>query len=207
VSPFSPASLNVSNLACHRGGRRVFVDVNFTLQNGEWLELRGPNGSGKSSLLRLLARLDEPAAGQINFAGPEHRNEAYRNEALHLIGHGEASKPALTVRENLQFWSDFLGGGDVAPSLAAFNMKALADVSTALLSEGQKRRLALTRLALIPRPLWLLDEPSVGLDQTTLTQLQGAMRDHLQRGGMIIASTHIDLGLAPTKTLQLEATQ
>jgi heme exporter protein A len=202
VSPFPPASLNVSNLACHRGGRRVFVDVNFTLQNGEWLELRGPNGSGKSSLLRLLARLDEPAAGSISLSTTDHRNEA-----LHLIGHGEASKPALSVRENLQFWSDFLGGADVAQSLAAFNMKALADVPAALLSEGQKRRLALTRLALIPRPLWLLDEPSVGLDQTTLTQLQGAMRDHLQKGGMIIASTHVDLGLAPTKTLHLEATQ
>ncbi len=201
MSPFPPAILDVSNLACHRGGRRVFVDVNFSLQNGEWLELRGPNGSGKSSLLRLLARLDEPAAGSISLSTTDHRSEA-----LHLIGHGEASKPALTVTENLQFWTDFLNGDEVAQSLAAFNLQALAHVQAALLSEGQRRRLALTRLALVPRALWLLDEPSVGLDQSTLTQLKSAMQTHLKNGGMIIASTHADLGLAPTKTLLLEAT-
>jgi heme exporter protein A len=200
VSPFPETRLDVTDLACHRGGRQVFEGVSFSLQSGEMLDLRGPNGSGKSSLLRLIAGLDEPVRGEIKVIGAE-----VRNEALHLIGHGEASKPVLTVFENLQFWSDFLGGGDVVSSLSAFNMQALADVPASLLSEGQRRRLALTRLALIKRPLWLLDEPSVGLDQAATAQLQSVMQSHLTQGGMIVASTHVDLGIRSHKSLQLGA--
>jgi heme exporter protein A len=200
VIPYFETRLDVTDLACHRGGRQVFEGVSFSLGAGELLELRGPNGSGKSSLLRLIAGLDEPERGAIKLTGTE-----YRNEALHLIGHAEASKPVLTVSENLQFWSDFLGGGEVASSLSAFNMQALADVSASLLSEGQRRRLALTRLVLVRRPLWLLDEPSVGLDQAASEQLRGVMRSHLAQGGMIIASTHVDLGIVSQKSLQLGA--
>jgi heme exporter protein A len=200
VSPFSETRLDVTDLACHRGGRQVFEGVSFSLGAGELLELRGPNGSGKSSMLRLIAGLDEPSHGAIKLSGNE-----YRNEALHLIGHGEASKPVLTVSENLQFWSDFLGGGEVASSLSAFNMQSLADVPASLLSEGQRRRLALTRLVLIKRPLWLLDEPSVGLDQSATEQLRSVMQSNLAQGGMIIASTHVDLGIVPDKSLQLGA--
>jgi heme exporter protein A len=200
VSPFTETRLDVTDLACHRGGRQVFEGVSFRLEAGELLELRGPNGSGKSSLLRLMAGIDEPSRGVIKLTGAE-----YRNEALHLIGHGEASKPVLTVLENLQFWADFLGGGDVASSLPVFNMQTLADVPASLLSEGQRRRLALTRLVLVKRPLWLLDEPSVGLDQSAATQLRNVMQNHLAQGGMIIASTHVDLGLTAHQTLQLGA--
>jgi heme exporter protein A len=201
VNSFSETRLDVIDLACHRGGRQVFEGVSFMVQPGEMLELRGPNGSGKSSLLRLIAGIDEPARGEIKWHGTE-----YRNEQLHLIGHAEASKPVFTVSENLQFWSDFLGGGDVGPSLTAFGMQPLADVTTSLLSEGQRRRLALTRLVLFKRPLWLLDEPSVGLDQSALTQLRGVMQNHLAQGGMIVASTHVDLGLPSHQTVQLGAT-
>jgi heme exporter protein A len=200
VIPFSETRLDVTDLACHRGGRQVFEGVSFSLQAGELLELRGPNGSGKSSMLRLIAGLDEPSHGAIKLTGAE-----YCNEALHLIGHGEASKPVLSVSENLQFWSDFLGGGEVASSLSAFNMQSLADVPASLLSEGQRRRLALTRLVLIKRPLWLLDEPSVGLDQSATEQLRNVMQSHLAQGGMIIASTHVDLGIGPHKALHLGA--
>jgi heme exporter protein A len=200
VNPFTETRLDATNLACHRGGRQVFEGVSFSLGAGELLELRGPNGSGKSSLLRLIAGIDEPAHGEIKLTGAE-----YRNEAIHLIGHGEASKPVLTVSENLQFWSDFLGGGDVGLSLQAFNMKALANVPASILSEGQRRRLALTRLVLVKRPLWLLDEPIVGLDQSAVTQLRSVMQDHMATGGMIIASTHVDLGFASHQTLQLGA--
>jgi heme exporter protein A len=200
VSSFAKTVLDVTDLACHRGGRQVFEGVSFSLRAGELLELRGPNGSGKSSLLRLIAGIDEPSRGAIKLTGAE-----YRNEALHLIGHGEASKPVLTVSENLQFWSDFLGGGEVASSLSAFNMQSLADVPVSLLSEGQRRRLALTRLVLVKRPLWLLDEPSVGLDQSAAAQLRSVMQNHMVAGGMIVASTHVDLGLSSHQTLQLGA--
>jgi heme exporter protein A len=200
VSSFAKTVLDATDLACHRGGRQVFEGVSFSLRAGELLELRGPNGSGKSSLLRLIAGIDEPSRGAIKLTGAD-----YRNEALHLIGHGEASKPVLTVSENLQFWSDFLGGGEVAPSLSAFNMQSLADVPASLLSEGQRRRLALTRLVLVKRPLWLLDEPSVGLDQSAAAQLRSVMQNHMAAGGMIVASTHVDLGLSSHQTLQLGA--
>jgi heme exporter protein A len=200
VSPLPKTRLDVLDLACHRGGRQVFEGVSFSLQAGELLELRGPNGSGKSSLLRLIAGIDEPARGEIRVEGAE-----YRNEVLHLIGHGEASKPVLTVLENLQFWSDFLGGGNAGSSLQAFNMQSLANLPASVLSEGQRRRLALTRLVLVHRPLWLLDEPSVGLDQSTFEHLRAVMKVHLAEGGMIIASTHVDLGLSSHQILQLGA--
>jgi heme exporter protein A len=193
--------LTVEQLACHRGGRRVFENVGFALQPGQWLELRGANGVGKSSLLRLVAGLSEPEAGRIVLAGAE--TDAPRGTQCHYLAHADGFKTALTVRENLQFWSNFLGGGAVDVALPMFRMQALADVQAGLLSAGQKRRLALTRLVLVPRPIWLMDEPSVGLDTAATDDLRRAMTTHLAHGGVIIATTHVDLGLAPDQSLTL----
>jgi heme exporter protein A len=198
VTPYRSFHLNVEHLACHRGGRRVFESVNLALAPGEWLELRGPNGSGKSSLLRLLAGLGMPEAGTISLGAEE------RAQACHFIAHGDAFKTALTVLENLSFWAQFLGGDDVDGALTSFNMTALADVPTAFLSEGQRRRLSLSRLKLVDRPLWLLDEPSVGLDEASLAQLRRVIADHLSRGGVMVISTHVDLGLPKNKVLTLD---
>ena len=194
--------ISAENLSCERGGRTVFSNQNFTLHSGEFLQLTGPNGSGKSSLLRLLANLSEPSHGKITFEGGSPDLTA--GQQSHYIAHSDASKSALTVTENLRFWRDFLGGGDLIRALEAVNLTALADYPVAILSAGQKRRLALARLALIPRIIWLLDEPSVGLDEASQKLLVALMRGHLNAGGLIFAATHVPLGLDPQKKLHLE---
>ena len=163
--------LEATSLACERGGRLIFKDLSFALSSGEVVELRGPNGAGKSSLLRLLAGLNKPIAGSLSLAG---QVEEVATQA-HYIGHQEAVKSALTVKENLEFWARFQGG---SPNLLPFKIQHLADDEARLLSEGQRRRLSLSRLVSVKRPVWLLDEPTVGLDQTALTDLRSAIEAH-----------------------------
>jgi len=196
--------ITAENLSCERGGRTVFSNQNFSLGSGEFLQLTGPNGSGKSSLLRLLANLSEPSLGKISLEGGSP--ELTLGQQAHYIAHSDASKSALTVMENLIFWRDFLGGGDLMRALQAVNLAALADYPAALLSAGQRRRLALARLALVPRAIWLLDEPSVGLDESAQKLLAGIMNGHLREGGLIVAATHVPLGLEPDENLQLGGT-
>lgn len=194
--------ITATGLACERGGRIVFTDLNFAVESGKFLRLTGPNGAGKSSLLRLISGLSEPSQGSLKLAGGGDSDLTLAEQA-HYIAHGEASKSALSVAENLVFWRDFLGGGDLANALGAVNLASLADYPVALLSEGQKRRLALARLALANRPIWLLDEPSVGLDEASQKLLLGLMRQHLKANGIIIAATHVPLGLKPDQSLHL----
>ncbi len=196
-------ALTATNLTCERGGRIVFRDLSFTLADGELLLLSGPNGSGKSSLIRLIAGLGEAQSGTLALTGGEP-GLAIAQQA-HLIAHQEAVKSALSVRENLIFWRDFLGGGAVDEALEAFGLTRLSAYPAGLLSAGQKRRLALARLALTPRRLWLLDEPTVGLDAASLERLLAVMAAQLARGGMIIAATHVPLGREPDRRRDLGA--
>ena len=193
--------LTGDNLTCERGGRTVFTGVRFSLGDGQLMQLTGPNGSGKSSLLRLIAGLNETASGTLKLDGG-HADLSIGQQA-HYIAHQEAVKTALTVHENLDFWRGFLGGGDVEDALAAFDLLRFSSFQAGLLSAGQKRRLALARLALVPRVLWLLDEPTVGLDAASLARLVTVMSAHLERGGMIIAATHVPLGREPDLRLEL----
>lgn len=193
--------LSGSNLTCERGGRIVFRNVNFAVGTGELMQLTGPNGSGKSSLLRLVAGLNEPGEGRLELAGGD--NDLTIGQQAHYIAHQEAVKAALSVAENIGFWSTFLGGADVGEALAAFDLTRLAAYPAGLLSAGQKRRLALSRLVAVRRALWLLDEPTVGLDTTSQEKLASVMAAHLAEGGMIIAATHVPLGLEPKRRLEL----
>ena len=193
--------LEAKNLSCERGGRIVFQNLNFEIGAGEFAELRGPNGAGKSSLLRLLAGLNVPESGSLVFEGG--KDEATIAEQAHYIGHSEANKPALTVQENLKFWSELFGVPLNSNATSFFNLDGLADDQALLLSAGQKRRLALTRLLLAYRPLWLLDEPSVGLDSASIILLQDQIKKHVATGGIIIAATHIDLGINATRHITL----
>ena len=195
--------LQAKSLACQRGGRAVFSDVNFALSSGQLLELRGPNGSGKSSLLRLIAGLGEPVQGEIVLDGGSA--DLTIGQQAHYAAHQEAIKSPLTVAENLEFWSDFLGGGDLDGALAAFDLADLAQYPAALLSAGQRRRLSLSRLALVPRLLWLLDEPTLGLDAASLERLMRLLRGHLSGGGLAVVATHAALALEPDATIQLGA--
>jgi heme exporter protein A len=193
--------LTANNLTCERGGRTVFRDLSLALKPGQLMQLTGPNGSGKSTLLRLIAGLNEQVSGTIMLEGG-HADLTIGQQALY-IAHQEAVKAALSVYENLAFWRDFMGGGDVDAALGAFDLKRLSDYPAGLLSAGQKRRLALARLVLVPRVLWLLDEPTVGLDAASLVKLVAVMTAHREQGGMIIAATHVPLGAEPDLRLEL----
>jgi heme exporter protein A len=182
-------------IRCVRGGREVFSGLDFAAASGEALAVTGPNGSGKTSLLRLIAGLLTAADGSIDLEGGEA--ELTLPEQAHYLGHRDALKPALSVLENLSFWQDFLGGDafDVAASLAAVGLDHAANLPAAFLSAGQRRRLSVARLLSVRRPVWLLDEPTSALDAAGQSLFAGLMREHLARGGLIVAATHAPLGI------------
>src|SRR5580658_8325314 len=186
--------LSGRGVGCVRGGREVFSGLDFEASSGEALAVTGPNGSGKTSLLRLVAGLLTLAGGSIDLEGSEP--ELTLPEQAHYLGHRDALKPALSVLENLCFWRDFLGGEgfDAAASLAAVGLDHAAHLPAAFLSAGQRRRLSVARLLAVRRPVWLLDEPTSALDAAGQSQFAGLMKDHLARGGLIIAATHTPLG-------------
>jgi heme exporter protein A len=199
LPPFRPIryaetmSLSVADLDCTRAGRPVLRGVGFDLGQGEALLLRGPNGVGKSTLLRAIAGL-LPTAGRIELDGVTPRDTDAWAERVALSGHLDAVKLQLTVAENLAFWAALLGG-DAGRALAGFDLAPLADRPARLLSAGQRRRLGLGRLLLAPRRLWLLDEPTVGLDAAAVARLTDAVRAHCAAGGLAVIATHQPLEL------------
>lgn len=198
--------LVVNELACVRSGRPVFSKVTFALGSGEALLVLGPNGAGKSSLLRLLAGLLRPAAGRIELFGGHP--ELTLAEQAHYVGHLDPVKPSLTVRENLAFWARYLGGAkDLKSALTTLGLEALADLPGEFLSAGQRRRLSLSRLIAVERPVWLLDEPTSSLDEAGRARFAEIMRGHLSRGGIIVTATHDAIGLGAARELHLGASR
>jgi len=181
----------------------VFSGLDFAAASGEVLAVTGANGSGKTSLLRLIAGLLAPAEGAIALEGGE--SELTVAEQTQYLGHRDALKPALSVMENLSFWRDFFGGevSDADDSLKAVGLGHAAHLPAAYLSAGQRRRLSLARLLVTRRPVWLLDEPTAALDTAGQQLLAGLLRDHLGRGGLIVAATHGPLGIE-TRELRME---
>jgi heme exporter protein A len=185
--------LRFENLACRRGGRLVFEGLCGAVAPGEALLLTGPNGSGKSSALRLLANLNTPAAGSIT-----------RTAEHGFLGHDAALKLQHSVEEELLFWCRLKGDlSQMEAALAAMNLTELRRTPCRLLSSGQRRRTALARILCCGVPLWLLDEPTVGLDAASQALLTQALNAHLARGGGIIAATHDPLHLQNTRSLVL----
>ena len=199
----APTRLHVEALAVLRGGRRVLHDVSFSVAAGEALVLRGPNGAGKTTLLRTIAGYMQPAAGHVRIDGVA--SDATLGEHCHYVGHLNAVKAQLTVAENLDFWRRYLGGTatDLDTILERLGLDAIADAAAAYLSAGQKRRLALARLLVARRAVWLLDEPTVSLDTDGTATLAAMAGEHCAGGGLVIAATHIDLGIAGARELSL----
>jgi heme exporter protein A len=184
-------------LACRRGGRLVFEALSFRLEPGDALLLRGPNGSGKSSLLRILAGFVRPAAGRVSWGGADVADDlpAYRAH-VGLVAHADAVKPLLSVAENLRASAGLLGApADLAPALDGFDLVSLEGTLGRFLSSGQRRRAALARLLAAPRPLWLLDEPGVGLDRASRGRLETAIAAHREGGGICVVASHGDVAV------------
>jgi heme exporter protein A len=183
--------LAAHEISCQRGGSFLFRDVNFTLKPGDGLLVTGPNGAGKTSLLRQIAGLLPLAWGEFRLTGADAEVEL--PELCHYVGHLNALKSVLSVRENLAFWADYLGDGraNLDGALSAFGLEPLASFPAGILSAGQKRKLALSRLFAAPRPLWLLDEPHASLDQASVERLDAAIKDHLQDGGIVVMASHV----------------
>lgn len=195
--------LSVENLACERGGRRIFEGLSFTLAPGEALVITGRNGAGKSTLLEILAGRLSPAAGRVRIEGAGERG---LSECLHYVGHRDALKSALTARENLDFARAFLGDPALSAleALEAVGLVHAAALPVAYLSAGQRHRVALARLLVARRPLWLLDEPTSALDAASQETLRGLLESHRESGGMIAATTHSPLLLKTPKELRIE---
>jgi heme exporter protein A len=200
--------LSGHDLACIRGGRRVFSGVSFSVAAGNALVLTGPNGAGKSSLLRIIAGLIHPVEGRVALEGSDP--ELSVGEQSHYVGHLDPLKPALTVTENLAFWARFLNGSSevndaafIERGLEAVGLADLAQLPAGYLSAGQRRRLSLARVLAAPRPIWLLDEPTTALDAASQERLRRVMQVHLSGGGLLVAATHGPLGLAEAQHLRL----
>lgn len=198
-------ALEIRGLSIRRGERRLFRDLGFRLEAGAALALTGANGSGKTSLLRAIAGLLRPEAGDIVFEGVAEADIA-RQEAVHLLGHADGLKGSRTAREELAFQAAWLGGGanGVAAAIDRLALTPLLDLEVRRLSAGQRRRLALARLIAAPRPLWLLDEPMAPLDAARRVLLAEMMRAHLDGGGLIVAAVHDPLPITAA-TLEIGA--
>lgn len=193
-----PSGLAAAGVAAFRGERLVLRDVDLLVPRGGATLLLGANGSGKSTLLRVLAGLKRPDAGRITWDGTDVADEP---APVAYLGHLDAIKLGLTVAENLRVVA---GGAPLDPALAAMDLHPLRDLPGRLLSAGQRRRLALARLALQPAGgLWLLDEPTLGLDTASVARLGVLLGAHRAAGGAIVAATHLPLPLDDAAELPL----
>lgn len=204
------AMLETTALACERGGLRLFSDLDFALHGGELLRVRGGNGSGKTTLLRTLAGLTRPVAGTVRWRGSaiDELGEAYGQDLL-FLGHAPAIKDELTVLENLEF-SSRISGLQIPPAtiknaLEQLGIARLADLPAGHLSQGQRRRTALARLALPQSAtLWLLDEPFAALDSEAIDGVSALCAAHLAAGGMLVLTSHQDAAIAAPSVQTIE---
>lgn len=199
------------NLSVKRGEELIFTDVSFELSPTESLTISGPNGVGKSTLLRALAGLLPIDSG--TFEIKTDSKEAKPNaEYCHYIGHKNAMKAELTVLENLNFWQRTMAQEDIvdddlimSPEAAVelLGLSHTLDLPFGFLSQGQRRRIALAKLFVSYRPVWLLDEPTAALDKASSDNFANITNNYLEKGGIVIAATHVPLGFKEVKQLEM----
>lgn len=190
--------IEASDLACERGGRSVFRGLQFSLSRGSALALEGANGAGKTSALRIVAGLLNPSAGEISFreSGKTITDSEERGGFTAWLGHLDGIKNQLSVKENAEFFAAlYASDGDVGKTLERVGLSRALSLPAQYLSAGQRRRLALSRLVLSGRPLWLLDEPLAALDAAGKKLIAELMNEHCGAGGMVLAATHDPLGI------------
>ncbi len=201
--------LRAWDLSMERGGRRLFSDLSFEAAGGSALIVTGPNGAGKSSLMRGLCGFLRFEAGGFALDGGDPERTV--GEEAHYLGHADALKGALTAGENLAFWAGALGGDSRREAcqlaLARVGLAHVVDFPASALSAGQKRRVALARLLVANRPLWLLDEPTTALDSAAQASFAAIMQAFLNDGGIVVAATHAPLGLRGARALRLGAAE
>jgi heme exporter protein A len=202
--------LVADDLTVSRADQIFFAGISFSLAAGEALLVTGPNGVGKSTLLREIAGLLPLRRGNLRLEGVDC--EAV-GEACHYLGHRNAMKPDLTVRENLLFWRRFMPGlrgteGKAAMAIeeatGAVGLGGIEHLPYGILSAGQQRRIALARLLTVHRPVWILDEPTSAMDGHSVDLFAGLVRNHLAGGGILVAATHQPLGLDAAHPLVLD---
>jgi heme exporter protein A len=191
--------LTAEKLACARGERRLFDGLSFRVRAGQALAVEGANGAGKTSLLRLIAGFLAPVSGRIlvKMGESESDDAEERGRLVGWLGHLDGLKPQMTVLEQLTFYARLhaIRDADLSPVLAQVGLARQSELPCRYLSAGQRRRLALARLLVSRRPLWLLDEPFAALDTSGQALVAQLMARHCGEGGIIIAATHDPLGL------------
>ncbi len=202
--------LLAENLSVRRGDDLLFSNLSFELAAGEALVVTGRNGSGKSTLLRTVAGLISPETGRVRLTGAGIESGRRAGEASHYLGHRNAMKQELTVRENLAFWQTWLGdfpggrGLDIEEAAEAIGLSGITHLPFGYLSAGQQRRFAMAKLLVAHRPIWILDEPTAALDFAADRLFAGLVTRHLEAGGLVLAATHQPLGLAETRQLEMK---
>lgn len=197
--PQNKVGLRVEALTLSRGGRVLFEELSFAAASGAYVEVQGSNGSGKTSLLRAMAGLLRPRAGSIVVEGAEEPSLA-----LHYVAHANALKREASVRDHLRYWAGLFGGAPSEDFVSQMlDLGRVLDLPVRALSQGQARRVALSRLIVAPRPIWLLDEPAAALDDAGKAVLNELIASHRASGGIVVAAVHEPLGAPPSQTVRV----
>lgn len=200
--------LEVDNLTLHRGGMEIVSSISFALNAGEAMIVTGANGSGKSTTLRGIAGLLPIHSGSVSLYDETGKKfEEPVREFCHYLGHQNGLKPGMSVSENLLFWQSFMGAHQlsVEEALEEVDLLHTIDLPYGYLSAGQKRRVAIARLLVSDRPVWILDEPTAGLDAQSVKVFANIVQTFCEQDGILITATHMPLGLANAKELKIDA--